>query len=258
MKEILIPALIVGAIGLFFGALLAVAGMIFKVKKDERIPLIEDSLPGANCGGCGYAGCSAYAQAVAEGEASCDKCSVGGKAVAEYIAEIMGQKSEFVKKYAFIGCVSGAKERYIYEGAEDCTYAALLSGGPKTCTYGCIGLGSCAKVCTNEAISMVDGIPVIAKELCSGCGACMRACPRSLIGLAPEKAKIAVMCNSHDKGAQMRYTCAEGCIGCGKCVKVCSEGAIELVANVARINFEKCISCGKCLEACPRKIIKFI
>ncbi len=258
MKEILIPALIVGAIGLFFGALLAIASLIFKVKKDERIPLIEETLPGANCGGCGFAGCSAYAEAVAKGEASCDKCSVGGEAVASYIAEIMGQKSAFVRRYAFIGCVSGASERYIYEGAPDCTYAALLSGGPKSCTYGCIGLGNCAKVCPNDALSIVDGIPVIAKEKCSGCGACMRACPRGLIGLAPEKAKLAVMCNSHDKGAQMRNTCPEGCIGCGKCVKVCSNDAIHLDNNVAKIDFDKCISCGKCLEACPRKIIRFI
>ncbi|MDO5478696.1 MAG: RnfABCDGE type electron transport complex subunit B [Clostridia bacterium] len=256
--DILTPALIVGGIGLFFGALLAVAGIIFKVKKDERIPLIEETLPGANCGGCGYAGCSAYAEAVAAGEAHCDLCSVGGEAVASYIAEIMGEKSEFVKKFAFVGCEHGAADRYVYEGVQDCVYAAQLSGGPKSCTYGCIGLGNCVKVCPTAALSMVDGNPHVERDKCTGCGACMRACPRGLIRIVPEKAKLAVSCNSHDKGAVMRNTCPNGCIGCGKCERVCTNGAIKVVDNLAQIDYDKCVACGKCLESCPKKIIKYI
>ena len=192
MNEILIPALIVGGAGLIFGALLAVAGFIFKVKKDERIPLIEETLPGANCGGCGFAGCSAYAEAVVSGKAECDLCAVGGEEVARYIADIMGTKSEFSKKYAFIGCTGGANERYRYDGAPDCAYAAMLMGGVKTCKYGCIGLGNCIKVCPSGALSMVDSIPAVDEEKCTGCGACARACPRGLIGLIPNCAASVV------------------------------------------------------------------
>ena len=258
-KELLVPALILGGIGLFFGALLAFAGIVFRVKKDERIPLIEETLPGANCGGCGYAGCAAYAEAVASGEADCDKCTVGGAQVADYIAGIMGKKSEFVRKYAFIGCVSGASERYIYEGAPDCAYAAMLVGGLKTCTYGCIGLGNCVKVCPTGALSLIDGVPVVNRDICTGCGACKRACPRGLIDVIPEKAKIAVCCNSQDKAVYMRTTCADGCIGCGKCAKMCpQEDAITITNNLAKIDYDKCVACGKCVEACPRHIIRYV
>lgn len=256
MNEILIPALIVGGAGLIFGALLAVAGFIFKVKKDERIPLIEETLPGANCGGCGFAGCSAYAEAVVSGKAECDLCAVGGEEVARYIADIMGTKSEFSKKYAFIGCTGGANERYRYDGAPDCAYAAMLMGGVKTCKYGCIGLGNCIKVCPSGALSMVDSIPAVDGEKCTGCGACARACPRGLIGLIPEKAKYSVVCNSHEKAIYMKNACPDGCIGCGKCTKVCAYEAITVTDNLAKIDYDKCTGCGKCAEVCPRHIIR--
>lgn len=248
-----------GRYRIIFRRAFGVCRIVFKVQKDERIPLIEETLPGANCGGCGFAGCSAYAEAVANGEAACDLCAVGGAEVAKYIGEIMGQKSEYVRKYAFLGCVSGAAERYVYEGADDCAYAAMLVGGPKTCTYGCIGLGNCVKVCPNGALQMVDGVPVVDRDKCSGCGACKRACPRGLFDVIPEKAKVAVVCSSHDKGGFMRNTCAGGCIGCGKCEKMCpQEGAITVTDNLASIDYDKCVACGKCVEVCPRHIIRFI
>ena len=256
MKEILIPALLVGGLGLLFGALLAFAGIIFKVKKDERIGLILEKLPGANCGGCGFAGCANYAESVAKGESECDLCAPGGKEAAEEIGKIMGKKSEFGKKVAFVGCSFGATDKYVYDGAPDCTYAALLSGGPKTCRYSCIGLGNCVNVCPNGSLRLVDGLPVLDEKTCSGCGACMRACPRGLITIAPQSAKYRVACSSHDKAIYMKDACKVGCIGCGKCTRVCQAGAIYLNNNVARIAYEKCTSCGACAEACPRQIIK--
>lgn len=258
MKEVLIPAFTVGIGGLIFGLLLAAAGILFKVKKDERIPLIEETLPGANCGGCGYTGCSAYAEAIASGEAECDLCSVGGKEAARYIADIMGTKSDFVKKYAFIGCSGGARERFLYDGAPDCAYAAMLMGGVKTCTYGCIGLGNCVKVCPTGALSMTDSHPVVNKEKCTGCGKCKRACPRALIDIVPETAVYAVMCNSHEKAQYMKASCIDGCIGCGKCTKVCAYEAISVQNNLAFIDYGKCTGCGKCAEVCPKHIIRYI
>lgn len=256
MNEILVPALTIGALGLVFGTLLSVAGKIFTVKKDERIALIEEVLPGANCGGCGYTGCSAYAEAVASGEAECDLCSVGGASAASSIGDIMGKKSEFSKKYAFIGCTGGANERYMYDGAPDCAYAAMLMGGVKTCSYGCIGLGNCANACPYGAISMADGLPLVDEEKCTGCGACKRACPRGLIDIVPEKAKYKVCCNSNEKALYMKASCPDGCIGCGKCTKVCAFGAIMVENNLAKIDYDKCTGCGKCAEACPKHIIR--
>ncbi len=258
MKEILFPALIVGSFGLFFGILLSLASILFKVKKDERISLIEEALPGANCGGCGYAGCSSYAEAVTKGEAECDMCPVGGAPVATYISKIMGTKSEFQKKFAFIGCTGGAKDKYIYEGAPDCAYASMLMGGMKSCNYGCIGLGNCVKACPTSALRMEGGIPEVDEEKCTGCGKCMRICPRGLIDIIPEKAKIAVVCNSRDKISDMKHTCNDGCIACGKCVKICTNDAISVKDNLAKIDYQKCISCGKCIEVCPRHIIRYI
>ncbi len=259
--NILFPILLIGGMGLVFGALLAVAAKIFFVKVDERVPQITECLPGANCGGCGYAGCSAYAEAIVSGEAKTNCCPSGGNAVAEKIAEIMGVEAEAVAlKVARVMC-SGtndcAKSKYIYSGEKDCHSAMKLGGGSKDCAYGCLGLGSCVKVCDNNAISIVNGVAVIDRDKCGGCGKCVSECPKNVIDLVNADVSYAVSCKSRDKGKVVRAFCDTGCIGCGICVKTCLAEAITMENNIAHIDPDKCANCGMCAEKCPQKIIKF-
>lgn len=203
MKEILIPIAIVGGIALFFGLLLAIASKVFAVKKDERIDKVRACLPGANCGGCGYAGCDALAEAIVKGEASPAKCAASSPETLKPIFEIMGIKEEkAVRMRAQVMC-SGtgdlARKKYIYEGALDCVAAAKLGGGDRVCPNGCVGLGTCAARCPFGAIKVIDGVAVVDYDLCKGCGVCVSACPKHLIALIPYDSKHWVGCKSVDK-----------------------------------------------------------
>ncbi len=262
MMDILFPVILIGGMGLLFGALLAIAAKAFHVKVDERIPKITNVLPGANCGGCGYAGCSAYAEAIVSGEAKTNLCPSGGTAVAEKIAEIMGIDAlAVIPKVARVMC-SGtnecAKTKYIYSGEADCHSAMKLGGGPKSCSYGCIGLGSCIKVCSNDAISIVNGVAVVDKDKCGSCGQCVLECPKHIIELVRADVSYTVSCSSKDKGKKVKAVCDTGCIGCGICAKNCLAEAITVENNLAKIDPEKCANCGMCAEKCPQKCITFV
>lgn len=257
--NILMPALIIGAIGLFFGALLAFASIVFKVEKDERIDEICELLPGANCGGCGYTGCSALAEAiVADGELA-TKCNLMTEEKNAQICAIMGiQAGKIEKKTARLRCAGtseACKPRYDFTGIDDCYTAMQLNGGPKTCEYGCMGLGSCVKACDFDAIEIKDGIAFIHQDKCVGCGKCVSSCPKNIIELVPVRDAIYVACHSTDKGTLVRTYCSAGCIGCKICEKNCEAGAIKVENNLAHIDYEKCTVCGACIAACPKKII---
>jgi Na+-translocating ferredoxin:NAD+ oxidoreductase RNF subunit RnfB len=258
MISILAAVLTLTVLGLLFGLLLAVGSKIFAVEQDERIPQVQECLPGANCGGCGYAGCANLAEAIVNGEAAVNTCPVGGAETAQKIAEIMGvEAGETVKMTAYVRCSGGnnASRKYDYVGAIDCLAAMKVAGGPLECTFGCLGYGSCAKVCPNDAISIVDGKAVVNSDACIACGKCVGACPRNIIAIVPANNKTHVACVSKAKGGEVRKICQVGCIGCGICVKNCPHEAITVVDNVARIDYSKCQDCGKCAEVCPRKII---
>jgi len=250
---------VLGGLGIVFGAVLGVASKVFAVEKDEREVAISAVLPGANCGGCGYAGCSGYASAVVSGNATTDKCVAGGAEVTAKISEIMGVEAIAAERYvAFVRCSGGAKSerKYNYVGLSDC-FSALnsIGGGPLTCRFGCLGLGSCAKVCKFGALSVINGVAVVDNEKCGGCMQCAATCPKRLIAKIPYKSQFRVGCNSHAKGAAVRKLCEAGCIGCGICVKNCPSNAIALEDNLAVIDYAKCTNCGTCAEKCPRKII---
>jgi Na+-translocating ferredoxin:NAD+ oxidoreductase RNF subunit RnfB len=241
------------------GLALAIAAKVFAVKIDERIPKIREKLPGANCGGCGYAGCAALAEAIVKGEAKPTACVVGGEAVSDAVAEIIGIKSDKpVRMRAQVMCsgTSGfAIKKYVYVGAPDCIAASKLGGGNKFCPNGCIGLGTCASVCPFEAIKIENGVSAVDYEKCQGCGKCVQACPKQIIKLIPYDSKYWVGCMSVDKGAVTRSYCEVGCISCRLCEKACESGAIQVNDFVAAIDYTKCTQCGKCVEKCPRKII---
>ena len=260
MTGIIIAAAVVGGVGLFIGVFLGIAGKTFAVEVDPREEAIAAALPGNNCGGCGYAGCSGLASAIVKGEAECGGCPVGGAPVAAQIAEIMGMEAgETVHKVAFVKCAGTcdkANQDYKYTGVEDCKMMAFMqNGGPKSCKYGCMGFGSCVKACPFDAIHVVDGIAVVDKEACKACGKCIAACPKNLIELVPYEQKHLVQCNSQDKGKDVMKACKVGCIGCMMCKKVCPNDAITVENNIAHIDSEKCSNCGLCAEKCPKKII---
>ena len=256
------PLALMGIMGGIFGVLLAVASIVFRVHQDERNGLIRAALPGANCGGCGYPGCDGYASGVVNEGAPVNKCSVGGAAVTEKIAAIMGVAAgESVPLRAFLRC-KGTKEcsprQLVYEGINDCRSAVTIPGGsPNACPFGCVGLGTCVKVCQFGALSMgEDGLPKVNIKKCVGCGACVEACPKAMLCLEPVTADIIVACNSHWKGPAVKSVCSAGCIGCGVCAKICPAQAIEINNNLAVIDQSKCIKCGRCAAKCPAKCIK--
>lgn len=263
MTGIILAVLVVGATGCLIGFFLTLSARKFYVEVDEREEAVTETLPGNNCGGCGYAGCSSLAKAIVNGEAPVSQCPVGGEPVALEISKIMGVEASLdEKKVAFVHCngdCEKASTKYIYNGAEDCTtIKSTPGGGPKTCNYGCLGGGSCTKVCEFDAIHIVNGIAKVDKERCKACSKCVDVCPNHLISLIPYSAKTEVFCSSKDKGKIVMNACKSGCIGCRICEKNCPNKAVTVVDNLAVIDHDKCDGCGICAEKCPKKAIAFV
>lgn len=250
-----------GLMGAVFGLALALAAKKFAIEQDPRQDRIAEVLPGANCGGCGFPGCSGLAAAIVAGKAPVDGCPVGGAAVAAKVAAIMGveagaAKERKVARVLCQGSPDNCGSRFVYDGLSDCKAAQLVGGGAKACVYGCLGLGSCVAACAFDALHMgPDGLPVVDEEECTSCGRCVAACPRGIIQLVPASQSVTVLCRSYARGAEVRKTCKVGCIGCGLCVKACPTGAITMENNLAVIDPAKCDACGRCVEKCPTKCI---
>ena len=270
MFDILIAIGILGGLGLIFGLVLAAASKVFYVETDPRLDQLNECLPGANCGGCGYAGCGGYAEAVLKGEAPIGKCASGGNECAQNMAAIMGVKAaEVTRKVALVRCsgekrydksgnlVAGAKIKAEYEGFHDCVAASKIGGnGPLSCKFGCLGFGSCTKACKYGAISIVNGIAKVNEDRCVGCMACAAVCPRNLIVPVEPDRNVVIACASLAKGAVTTRGCTVGCIGCGLCKKICPKDAITVEKNLAVIDYSKCDNCGLCATVCPKKLIK--
>lgn len=259
LTGIFIATAVVGGIGVILGILLGIAAIVFKVDVDEIEMQIREVLPGNNCGGCGFAGCDALAGAIAAGEASAAACPVGGAVVADKIAEITGTSGEVAKNVAFIKCAGDcdkAKIRYEYSGNSSCKEAVYVTGGgAKSCTFGCLGYGSCLNACEFGAIKLIDGLAVVDKEKCVACGRCIDECPKNLIELVPWEAKHLVRCISTNKGKEVKAVCAIGCIACRLCEKACEFDAVKVENNYAKIDYGKCTNCGACAQKCPTKVI---
>ena len=258
MKEILYAILVLGALGAVFGAVLAIASRVFAVKVDERLPKLTAALPGANCGGCGFAGCGAYAQAVLEGKAPVGLCAAGGAEAAKKMSEVMGiTPVEVEKMVAMVKCRGKNHLRKgQYDGIADCRAASFVTGnGPTACPSGCLGFGTCVTACKFDAIHVVDGVARVDADKCTGCMQCAQVCPRKVIAPVSYNADIIVACSNHERGANTRKVCDIGCIGCHLCERQCDYDAIHIVHNLAVIDYDKCVSCGRCAAVCPRHLI---
>ncbi|MDD6212513.1 MAG: RnfABCDGE type electron transport complex subunit B [Clostridiales bacterium] len=262
MGAVLLAIVVVGGVGLLIGLLLGVAGKKFEVEVDERVTKVREHLAGSNCGGCGFAGCDACAEAMVAGDAAPSACGPAGAENAKAIGEILGVSvAETEKKVAFVKCAGTCDKTVMqseYFGIQDCVKAATMPGGTaKACSFGCMGMGSCVKACQFDAIHIVNGVAVVDHpENCTACGACAKTCPKKLIELVPAKAEHMVRCSNTQKGKEVKAVCAAGCIGCGICVKQCESDAVQVINNVAVIDPAKCTNCGKCAAKCPSKVIK--
>ncbi|MDH5203517.1 MAG: RnfABCDGE type electron transport complex subunit B [Nitrospirota bacterium] len=248
-------------VGAVFGLGLAFAAKKFAVYRDPRIEQVKEVLASAHCGACGYAGCEQYAEAVVtKPEVPPNLCTPGGAATAETVARITGKAAgAIVPNFARIMCQGGwskSQKKYKYEGIQDCRAIILAGGGDKSCRYGCLGYGTCERVCPFGAITMTDDhLAFVDITKCTGCRKCEAACPTKVIEVLPTSKQVLVSCHSKDKGVDTKKNCQVGCIACSTCVKVCPFDAPAVENNLSKISLDKCKVCGLCVSKCPTKAI---
>ncbi|MDR1258684.1 MAG: Fe-S cluster domain-containing protein [Tannerellaceae bacterium] len=262
---ILIAIITLGGIGIISSGLLYLASRKFEVYENPLIAQVQEILPAANCGGCGYPGCAGFADACVNAPSLEDLlCPVGGAAVMSRVAGILGKDTAGADpKIAVVRCNGNCEARphvNQYDGAGNCAIASSLYGGETGCSYGCLGYGDCAAACTFGAIiiNSSTGLPEVIEDKCTSCGACVKACPKNIIELrkkGPKSRRIFVSCVNRDKGGVARKSCSNACIGCNKCEKECKFEAITITDNLAYISSQKCRLCRKCTAVCPTNAI---
>lgn len=268
MSFIIQAVIVLGVIAILAAAVLYVCSKKFAVYEDPRIGQVAEILPGANCGGCGFPGCSGMADALVKG---CDagsidglNCPVGGAEVMTKVADLLGMAiANSDPKVAVVRCNGTCANRpkiAEYKGLRTCAAMHSCGAGETACGYGCLGCGDCVAACQFGAISInpETGIAEVDEEKCTACGACVKACPRNIIELRKKGVKgrrVYVSCVNKDKGPAAMKACAAACIGCGKCQKECAFEAITIANNVSYIDPDKCRLCRKCEKVCPTHAI---
>lgn len=265
MSILLTAVVTLGVIGAASAAILFLIGQKFKVIEDPRIEQVQEALPAANCGVCGYPGCGGFAAALVKSDTMDGfYCPVGGQATMDKVAGILGRTAAVsAKKIAVVRCNGTCEHRprvNYYDGASNCAIASSLYGGDTGCSFGCLGLGDCVESCTFDAIHINPEtmLPEVVEDKCTACGACVKACPKDLIELrkqGPKSRRIYVSCMNKDKGGVARKSCDVACIGCSKCFQICPFEAITMENNLAYIDDDKCRLCRKCVPVCPTNSI---
>ena len=261
VSTLLIVVGITAALAIIFAILIVSVSKLCAVKEDKKLKEIEENLAGANCGGCGYAGCEDFAKALLEGKANVSSCNATSPLNRKNICFILNVEcNEKEECFAVVHCSGGeaCQNKYEYTGNKSCKLESMHAGGKKACEFGCVGDGTCASLCPQYAVKLKNGVAVIDRSLCEACGLCTLKCPKHLIGFIPKTATVYVACSSTCKGKDVMDKCKSGCIGCGICAKFCKEGAITLVNNIPVIDYSKCSGCKTCATKCPRKCIKEI
>lgn len=261
MNVVLLTILTLVGLGIISAVVLYMASKKFYVFEDTRIDVVEEILPATNCGGCGFPGCRAFAEALVKADdISSMNCPVGGSATMAKVAEALGKVAGNAKpQVAVVRCNGTCEHRpklNNYDGAISCAVAAALYGGETGCSYGCLGCGDCVEACKYDAMYMDEetGLPVIIEDKCIACGKCVEACPKNIIemrNIGPKSRRIFVSCVNKDKGPVAKKSCEVACIGCNKCFKICPHDAITMADNLAYIDDDACKLCRKCVEVCP-------
>jgi electron transport complex protein RnfB len=258
--EILTAILVLGALGLIFGVGLAIASKKLAVVINPKLEQLQHLLPGSNCGACGNPGCFGFAESLVSGKSQVETCRVCSEESREKIAQVLGQALvKQNKKIATLHCNGGlrVKDKYLYNGINDCIAANLVLGGQKSCVFACLGFGACVKACPFNAISMsAQALPVVDRVKCRSCNKCVLVCPKKLFSLVSVTHTVYVACSSHDLGKDVKSVCPVGCIACKLCEKACKFDAIHIVDNLAVIDYNKCTACGECVKVCPAKTIR--
>jgi electron transport complex protein RnfB len=264
MTEFFIAAAIMGGMGVLLAAILAIADKKLFVFEDPRIDDVENLLPKANCGACGCAGCRAFAEKAVSGEIAPGKCTVnspeGTAAIASFLGVNAGTEEKRVARLACAGGVHVAKNRANYEGLDTCRAAALVSGGGKVCTWGCLGLGDCERVCDFDAIQMDrHGLPVVTENKCTACGDCVDVCPKSLFSIHEVSHRLWVACKNQLNGDDAEFACEVACTACGRCAADTPSGLIQMVNNLAVVDYSKNhLATTKPIQRCPTGAIVWI
>lgn len=255
-----------GTLGLLAGAALALAAVRCRVEVNPKIEAVKHALMGANCGGCAYPGCEAYAEAlVSDPSVPPDLCRPGGPEVALAVARITGKELGSAQPVVAVRrCVKDEGQvapGLLYSGVRTCLGASLAHGGPDACRFACIGLGDCVASCPFGAMHLEGGLVRVDEAACTGCGNCVRACPKTILELTPRAARVIVHCSSRDKGKEVSEVCQAGCISCGMCVKKCPASAVSLQAGRIMIDHAACLAYGPaceeiCATSCPRSILR--
>lgn len=261
MGSLLTTVLVVSGLGALLAMLLFLVAKKFKVEEDPRIGEVEKMLPGANCGGCGFAGCRGMSEALVKSDdISSLYCPVGGgecmKTIAGYLGKAAAEREPMVAVVRCAGTCENRPKTNKFDGASSCLVASSLYAGDTGCSFGCLGLGDCVAKCEFDAIHInpTTGLAEVDEDKCTACGACVKACPKGVIELrkkAPKGRKVYVSCVNKDKGAVARKACKVACIGCSKCAKACPFDAITVENNLAYIDYTKCKMCRKCVLECP-------
>ena len=261
MNELLLTVLTLSVLGVALAVILYFVAQKFKVYEDPRIDEVEKMLPGANCGGCGFAGCRAMSEALVNRDnISSLNCPVAGgdamKAIAEFLGKSAGAQSPKVATMRCGGTCAKRPKVNTYDGPKSCAVVNSFYIGDTGCAYGCIGYGDCVAACKFGALKLnpETGLVEVDADKCTACGACVKACPKALIELRkkwPKNRAIYVACRSKNRGAVVAKVCKAGCIGCGKCAKACPFEAITIDSFLAYIDPEKCKLCRKCVNECP-------
>ena len=250
---------ILSIVCIVFTIMILIVNKYCHVEEDARIEQVAENLSGANCGGCGYAGCRDFAKALVESRANINDCASTSKENKLKIANILGViVEENQPKIAVVRCKGSkteTKRTFNYIGLNTCSARNAVMGGGKSCRYGCLGDGDCNLACKFNAMGKQKDVAKCDVDLCSACGVCIKSCPKSLIELIPKSAKVYVACSSPQKGKDVLDACSVGCIGCGICAKNCPQGAIIMQDNLPIIDYQKCSGCKICAHKCPRHSI---